>query len=217
MANYVRILQAPSKPASLLLPLDFLNAITFSRRSFSRSSEAMRIGDRDWIRKVQRSVSGTGSCGLHTIQRSQKEEKRRIEHYFFSINSMDRYPPLGSCRPQQPASSQGSRFLALEEDSCSLHPPKSQPSCVVCQRVRTLRMYCVSACPRVHISRWSGASSGLSAGHALGSRSQLHRRVWGFVLCCCGCGAGHHDVCVPCDNQPLCQPLRGQYCERVVF
>ena len=120
---------------------------------------------------------------------------------------MKHYPPLGSYR-LQPSVSPGPGSLA-PVGFCSLRPRRSQPSCAVCQRVRRLRMYCVSSYRREHISRSNDASSGLCAFRGLGSCWQLRGLAEGLGLCY-GCNAGHHGVCAPYDNQLLCQPCRGQ-------
>ncbi len=66
--------QASPVRASLLPLLDFRSAITFSRRSFSRSSEAVRVGDRDW-KRILRSVSAQTimCCTVHRMVRERED------------------------------------------------------------------------------------------------------------------------------------------------
>lgn len=129
---------------------------------------------------------------------------------------MNHYPPQHARLPQSDDFVSNLCPLAL----CP-RPQKSQLSCVVCQRVRTLMSYCAFSCLQVRISARSDASSDLSVLGVL-DFCLLVQGQEKVVLCCgwgCGwgCDADHNDVLVPFDNQRVCHSFYHHYHRKVIF
>ncbi len=69
--------------ASWLLLLDFRSAITFSRRSFSRSSEAMKAGDRDWKQSLGSASGPVIMFGTIHRTRRKREDRTLLLRIFY--------------------------------------------------------------------------------------------------------------------------------------
>lgn len=143
-------------------------------------------------------------------------EEILIVHFGRSMNG---HPPHHSF-VLQPLRLWCSESLALWS-ACGPHPQKSQPSCVVYQRVMTLRKNFAFFWLQVHISVWSDVFSYLSVSVATGSCSKAQEQEKAD-LCCgydlgFGCDAAHDDFYVPFDNQRVCQPFSHQCHRKVIF
>ena len=85
--------QASSSSTSLGIPFDFREAFTFSRRSFSRSSVAVSVGDRSYSR---------ATCSAYDLAHARQTwiSCGKDVGNTFADRIMNHYPPQHACLPR---------------------------------------------------------------------------------------------------------------------